>query len=150
MTAAQMTDCLQPNRRVVVEVGGRRPAPPPKPKPGEPVAKPGKPSFVNVSLQALAQGNGAFDVGSATLKDGGMKELDALMAQIAKGPVQVGAVIISGHTDRQEAASAAKTLSEDRAKAVVTYLAGKGIDQKLVFWEGKADKEPVPVTKFCQ
>jgi outer membrane protein OmpA-like peptidoglycan-associated protein len=150
MTAAQMTECLQPNRRVVVEVGGRRPAPPPKPKPGEPVAKPGKPSFVNVELQALAQGNSAFDVGGATLKNEGMKELDALMAQIAKGPVQVGAVIVSGHTDRQEAANAAKTLSEDRAKAVVTYLAGKGIDQKLVFWEGKADKEPVPVTKFCQ
>ena len=25
----------------------------------------------------------------------------------------------------------------------------KGIDQKLIFWEGKAFKQPIPVTKFC-
>jgi len=149
MSAAELSDCLQPNRRVAVEVVGRRPAPPPKPKPGEAAAKPGKPALVNVELKALAQGNSAFDVGSAALKDGGRAELDDLFKQIAKGPVQVGAVIVAGHTDRFEAKSAARTLAEDRAKAVVAYLTSKGIDQKLVFWEGKADREPVPVTKFC-
>jgi hypothetical protein len=23
------------------------------------------------------------------------------------------------------------------------------VDQKLIFWEGKGPKEPIPVTKFC-
>lgn len=151
MSAAELSECLQPNRRVVVEIGGRRPAPPPKPKPGaEPPKKPAKPQFVNVALKANVQGNTAFDVGSAVLKDGGKKEIDSLVAQLAKGPVQVGAVIVSGHTDRNEAKSASKTLAEDRAKSVVAYMTSKGVDQKLVFWEGKGDKEPVPVTKFCQ
>ena len=34
--------------------------------------------------------------------------------------------------------------------AVASYLASKGMDQKLMFWEGKGAKEPVPVTKFCE
>ena len=38
---------------------------------------------------------------------------------------------------------------EQRAKAVQVYLAEKGMDQKLMFWEGKDAKEPMAVTKFC-
>jgi len=30
------------------------------------------------------------------------------------------------------------------------YLVSKGLDPKLMFWEGKGAKEPVPVTKFCE
>ena len=42
MSQEQIADCLQPNRRVVVEFGGMRPLPAPKPKPGAaaPEAKP--------------------------------------------------------------------------------------------------------------
>jgi outer membrane protein OmpA-like peptidoglycan-associated protein len=28
-------------------------------------------------------------------------------------------------------------------------LVASGVDQKLIFWEGKAFKQPIPVTKFC-
>lgn len=150
MSAEELTECLQPNRRVVVEIGGRAPKPLPKAKPDAPAPKPGKPAFLSVQLQGLAQGNSAFDAGRALLKDGGKAELDQLMGRLKKQAVTINSVIISGHTDRLESERGNKSLSEDRAKAVRDYLVSKGIDQKLMFWEGKDSREPVPVTKFCQ
>jgi outer membrane protein OmpA-like peptidoglycan-associated protein len=162
MPSAELNECLQPNRRVVVEVGGTVLKPKPKPKPaaeGEkpapkaeaaPAKKPAKPQYAPLQLNALAQGNSAFDPGSAVLKAGGQQELDELVATIGKRKMNVGSIIIAGHTDRFEAESANATLAEERAKAVASYLAAKGMDQKLMFWEGKGAKEPVPVTKFCE
>lgn len=154
MSAAELTECLQPNRRVVVEVGGLAPKPKPKPKPDaappKKPAKPAKPAFASQLVTAYVQGNTAFDVGSAALKDGGKAEIDKLVASLAKRSIKVNSVIVSGHTDRLEAASASKSLSEDRAKAAKDYIVSKGIDEKVIFWEGKEAREPVPVTKFCQ
>ena len=59
----------------------------------------------------------------------------------------VRAIIITGHSDRLEGSST--ELSEARAKAVRDYLVSQGLDQKLMFWEGRGSKQPVPVTKFC-
>jgi outer membrane protein OmpA-like peptidoglycan-associated protein len=147
MPSPELSDCLQPNRRAVVEIGGTVAKPAPKPKPG---AKPGKPGRTPVEIVAMAQGNTAFDPGSAALKDGGKAEFDKAVAAVAKRQVTVGSIIIAGHTDRFEAENAPASLSEDRAKAAAAYLTSKGMDQKLMFWEGKGAKEPVPVTKFCE
>jgi OmpA-OmpF porin, OOP family len=174
LSQAELSDCLQPNRRVVIDVVGqtlkppaKKPAAPPQaaatdkpapkpeaaaaPKPEAAAApKPAKPEFVAFQEMTYVQGNSAFDPGSAVLKDAGKAEIDQLVATLKKRAVQIGAVIISGHTDRLEARGAqAQTLSEARATAVKDYLVSKGIDQKLMFWEGKEAKEPVPVTKFC-
>jgi len=149
----ELVQCLQPNRRVVVEIGGTKVKPPPKPKPG---AQPGKPGREVAQMRVLVQGNSAWDPGGAVLKDGGKTELDKLVKTLAEGagrdkrPTTVGSVIIAGHIDRIEAADGKNSLDEDRAKAVKDYLVSKGVDSKLMFWEGKDDKEPVPVTKFCQ
>lgn len=146
-TSPETLSCLQPNRRVVVEVGGQKPPPPPK-KPG---AKRGKPQ--NVMLKALAQGDSAWDYGGATLKAGGKAELDKLVNLINKGTrrdkrvTTVKSVIITGHVDRTEAGK--KDLDEQRAMAVRDYLASKGLDTKLMFWEGRDAADPMPVTKFC-
>ncbi|HYH40505.1 MAG TPA: OmpA family protein [Burkholderiales bacterium] len=162
MSAAELNECLQPNRRVVVEINGRVAKPPAK-KPAAkpqvaataaaaepaPKPKPAKPEFAAFEQASYVQGNSAFDPGSAVLKDGGRTELDALMALLKKRAVQVGAIIISGHTDRLEDGAGNKSLAEERAKAVKDYLASKGLDEKLMFWEGKAAREPVAVTKFC-
>jgi OOP family OmpA-OmpF porin len=156
MPSPQLTECLQPNRRVAVEIGGTVLKPPPKPKPeAKPEAKaeakkPAKPEYAPIAINAIAQGNAAFDPGSAVLKDGGKAELDQAIATLAKRKVNVGSIIIAGHTDRFEAESGPANLSEERAKAVAAYLTSKGLDQKLIFWEGKGAKEPVPVTKFCE
>ena len=41
-------------------------------------------------------------------------------------------------------------LSERRATVVKDYLVNNlKVDPKLIFWEGKGKKEPIPVTKFC-
>jgi outer membrane protein OmpA-like peptidoglycan-associated protein len=160
MSPAELSDCLQPNRRVVVEINGRVAKPPakkPAAKPqaagaGEaaaaaPAPKPAKPELIPFEETLYVQGNTAFDPGSAVLKDGGKAEVDGLVATIKKRGVQVGAIIVSGHTDRLEKGNAA--LSEARAKAAKDYLVSKGLDEKLMFWEGKEAREPVPVTKFC-
>ena len=161
MSAAELAECLQPNRRVVVEVVGRvakppakKPAAKPEAEAGKPEAaapppKPAKPEFANFEQSLYVQGNTAFDPSSAVLKEGGKQEIDRFVAMLQKRAVQVGAVIVAGHTDKLEASSGSKSLSEDRAKAVRDYLQSKGIDQKLIFWEGKEARDPVPVTKFC-
>jgi OOP family OmpA-OmpF porin len=130
------------------------PAPAPKPaaKPVEkPAAKPAekpKPKVepINVELKIELQG---IAFGKPDLTEDNKKELDEFLATEVKPLNTVGAVIITGHTDRIGSQKFNKKLSEERAIKARDYLTGKGIDQKLVFWEGKADKQPIPVTKFC-
>lgn len=149
--SADMLACLAPNRRVVVEASGAALplAAIAKPR-NAPAAKPGaKPSTRPVQLHTVVEGPGAFDLDSAVLKDGGKRDLDQLIAAIAKRGAKVGSVVLIGHTDRAEAERNAN-LSEDRAKSVASYLAGKGMDPKIMFWEGRGATEPLPVTKFCE
>ncbi len=185
MSPTELAECLQPNRRVVVEVVGQVVKPPakkpeakpqeaavakptadaPAPKPqvaaakpeaaaakpaaDAPAPKPEKPVFAEFEEKIHVQGNTAFDPSGAALKDGGKAEIDGLLALLKKRAVRVGAIIVAGHSDRLEARAGLKALSEERAKAVKDYLVLKGADEKLIFWEGKEARDPVPVTKFC-
>ena len=154
MSQEEIADCLQPNRRVVVEFVGTRPLPAPKPKPGaaapeaKPEAKP-KVAMGPLELQAQVQGKGAFDLSSAVLKQGGIDELNDLLASAKKQNMRISTVIVAGYVDRIEAGSGMSALSEERAKSVLAYLTSNGIDPKSVFWEGRGARDPVPVTKFC-
>ena len=147
-TSPETLSCMQPNRRVLVEVGGFKVKPAPKPG-----AKVGRD---NVMLKALAQGDSAWDFGAAALKPGGKAELDKLVKTINEGagrdkrPTTVNSIIIVGHIDRVELSDGKTSLDEQRAEAVRDYLASKGLNKKLMFWEGKDASEPVPVTKFCE
>ncbi|MFN7750824.1 MAG: OmpA family protein [Pseudomonadota bacterium] len=151
-TSPELIGCLDPNRRVAVEVTGYRVKPPPTPVPGK---APGKPGRDNVSLKAMVQGSTAWDVGSAVLKPAGMAELDRIVKTVASGagketrPTNVEVVIVTGHHDRLEQRNNA-ALSEQRAKAVTDYLVQKGISSKVIFWEGRGALDPVAVTKFCE
>jgi len=125
-----------------------KPAPAPKPKPeAKPEAKPKpkKPAMENVELKLSVQN---FDFDKSTMRDDQRKEIDDWMGTALKG-VTLGAVIITGHTDRFGSVAHNKKLSEARALTVKDYLTSKGVDQKLIFWEGKWFSNPVPVTKFC-
>ncbi len=165
MTAAELSECLQPNRRVIVDVVGMV-APPPAKKPeakpeaaaeakpeakaeAKPEAKPPKPKLVPFQQALYVQGNSAFDPEGSALKPDGQKELEKFLATLQKRAVHVNAVILSGHTDRLEAKNGSKGLSEQRARSVKDYLVSKGLSEKAIFWEGKEAREPVPVTKFC-
>jgi hypothetical protein len=147
----ELVSCLDPNRRVAVELTGFRVKPAPAPVEGK---KPGKPGRDNVALRAQIQGSSAWDVGSAVLKKEGMAELDSMVQTVNSGagkekrPTNVEVVIVTGHNDRLEEKSK-PGLSEQRAKAVTDYLVSKGISSKVIFWEGRGARDPVAVTKFC-
>jgi len=110
-------------------------APKPKPKPAEPI---------NVERKIELQGM-PFD--KAEMTPDNVKELDEFMADLK--PVTLGALIVTGHTDRIGSLKYNQRLSERRAVVVKDYIVSKGVDPKLIFWEGKAFKQPIPVTKFC-
>jgi OOP family OmpA-OmpF porin len=123
-----------------------KPAPKPEPKPEpKPKPKPKKPQMLNVELKLSVQN---FDFDKATMRDEQRQEIDEWMTKEWKG-VTLGAIIVTGHTDRIGSAAYNKRLSEARAQTVKEYLTGKGVDPKLIFWEGKGFSSPVPVTKFC-
>jgi len=129
-----------------------RPAPP-KPMAKAPPKKKKKAKPMNVQFKIELQ-NQPF--GKAEMTADNKAAADKFLAGMAKankrakrGPVTIGAVVVTGHTDRIGNLAYNQKLSERRAVVVKDYLIGKGVDQKLIFWEGKGPKNPIPVTKFC-
>jgi OOP family OmpA-OmpF porin len=116
-----------------------KPAPKPEAKP-----KAAKPELMNVERKIELQGM-PFDKAEMTPEN--VQELDKFLQDLK--PVTLGAVIVTGHTDRIGSLRYNQRLSERRAVVVKDYVVSKGIDPKLIFWEGKAFKQPIPVTKFC-
>jgi OOP family OmpA-OmpF porin len=107
--------------------------------------------MVNVTQKIELQG---MPFAKAEMTADNKKELDKFLAALgkankARGPVKIGAVVVTGHTDRIGTLKYNMKLSERRAVVVKDYLVSKGVDQKLIFWEGKGPKQPIPVTKFC-
>ena len=126
----------------------------PKPKPMKPKAKPKpkKPPMLNITQKIELQG---MPFGKAEMTADNKKSLDKFVAALrkatkARGPVQMGAVVVTGHTDRIGSLKYNMRLSERRAVVVKDYLVkNANVDQKIIFWEGKGPKEAIPVTKFC-
>jgi len=126
-------------------------APKAKPEAKKPEAKKAKPAYINVEEKIELQGM-PFDKAEMTADN--KKELDRFLGMLrkgtkARGPVTFGAVVVTGHTDRIGSLKYNMKLSERRAVVVKDYLVAAGVDQKVIFWEGKAFKQPIPVTKFC-
>jgi OmpA-OmpF porin, OOP family len=128
-------------------------AEPMRPAPKKAAKKKKKAKPMNVQYKIELQGM-PFDKAQMTADN--KKEADKFLAGLGKankrakrGPVTIGAVVVTGHTDRLGAAAYNQKLSERRAVVVKDYLISKGVDQKLIFWEGKGPKNPIPVTKFC-
>jgi OOP family OmpA-OmpF porin len=132
------------------------PAPAPKaekPKAAKPkAAKKKKPKMLNITEKIELQG---MPFGKAEMTADNKKDIDKFVGNLRKaskrrGPVAFGAVVVTGHTDRIGSLAYNKKLSERRAVVVKDYLINDlNVDQKLIFWEGKAFKDPIPVTKFC-
>jgi OOP family OmpA-OmpF porin len=124
----------------------------PKPKTAaKPAAKKAKPKMLNVEQKIELQG---MPFGKAEMTADNKAELAKFLASLrkatkARGPVQFGAVVVTGHTDRIGSLKYNMKLSERRAVVVKDALVASGVDQKLIFWEGKGPKQPIPVTKFC-
>ena len=138
---------IAPKKAAVAPKPGAKPA-----KPGaKPAAKKAKPKMLNIEQKIELQG---MPFGKAEMTDDNKAELSKFLAGLrkatkARGPVTFGAVVVTGHTDRIGGLQYNMKLSERRAVVVKDALVASGVDQKLIFWEGKAYKQPIPVTKFC-
>lgn len=121
------------------------------PQKAAPKPKPAKPEFLNIEQKIELQG---IEFNKAEMTAGNKEDLDKFLGALGKANKQraavvFGAVIVTGHTDRIGSMKYNMKLSERRAITVKDYIVSKGIDQKLIFWEGKGPKQPIPVTKFC-
>lgn len=127
-------------------------APPPKKPEAKPAAKPKKPQPINITEKIELQ-NIPFD--KAVLTDDNQKELSSFLGGLRKAnkqrtAVTFGAVVVTGHTDRLGTLPYNMKLSERRAVVAKDHLVNvEKVDPKLIFWEGKGPKQPIPVTKFC-
>jgi OOP family OmpA-OmpF porin len=135
---------------LVKKVAPKKAAPKPKAK-AKPPAKKAKPKLLNIEQKIELQG---MPFAKAEMTADNKAELAKFLGALrkatkARGPVTIGAVVVTGHTDRIGSLNYNMKLSERRAVVVKDALVASGVDQKLIFWEGKAFKQPIPVTKFC-
>ncbi|HQS83050.1 MAG TPA: OmpA family protein [Thiobacillus sp.] len=90
-------------------------------------------------------GDALFKTGKSSVKDltaEGRAELDELVAK-AKAFGAIDTIKVTGHADKTGKASANKTLSLARAKAVASYLKSKGVKAKSFITTGMGDTQPV-------
>ncbi len=82
-----------------------------------------------------------FDYNAFTIRDESEAELTRLRDLIMENP-QIK-VEISGHTDNVGGDKYNQDLSENRARAVVEYLVGKGIPNERLIYKGYGKSEPI-------
>jgi MtrB/PioB family decaheme-associated outer membrane protein len=111
------------------------PPPPPPPRPAPPPA----PQVQKITLDAKV----LFGFNKSELTSEGKAEIDrqviAKLAEVQKFDV----VIVTGHTDRIGSEGYNQKLSEERAAAVGSYLASKGVDKAKIQTIGMGEKQPV-------
>jgi len=107
----------------------------PAPQP-EPLAPP-RPVLEKLTLSSDV----LFEFNKAALRPEGKQKLDELASRI--GDANLDEVVATGHADRIASEQYNQKLSEERANAVKTYLADKGLDPQIVKAEGKGESEPV-------
>jgi len=86
-----------------------------------------------------------FGYAKATLRPSSEAELERLLKLLNDFPTL--RIEISGHTDNRGSLKTNTRLSEARAKAVVDYLIGKGIDAGRLEYKGYAYFQPVATNK---
>ena len=102
---------------------------------------------LTIELQPIKPGtkfilnNILFDTDKFDLKEESFAELDRLVAFLNQNPGLKAE--IQGHTDNQGTPAYNKTLSLNRAKAVVAYLVEKGIDAKRLSFAGLGETQPI-------
>ena len=82
-----------------------------------------------------------FETNKSVLKQSSFPELDKLVLMLKQN--QLINIEISGHTDNTGNQKTNLRLSEDRAHAVVDYIASKGIDKNRLFYKGLGSERPI-------
>ena len=90
---------------------------------------------------AIRLNNVFFDTGKYDLRPESYPELDRLVAFLTKNAKV--SIEIAGHTDNVGSDGANRTLSSNRADAVMSYVIAKGIDQSRVSAKGYGESKPL-------
>ena len=85
-----------------------------------------------------------FDFDRSALRPGEAGKLDELAGKLERGAID--RVEVAGYADRIGEEPYNARLSDRRAKSVVDYLVGKGIDRARVRAEAKGESEPLADT----
>ncbi|WP_288739902.1 OmpA family protein [uncultured Rheinheimera sp.] len=100
-----------------------------------------------VGLVAQIEDSSMFGVNSATLTESGVRQLEKLAALVANARKGEGTekapILVIGHTDDTGSAEYNQTLSEQRAKAVVSLLAKQGFNAEQLYFQGAGEGRPV-------
>jgi outer membrane protein OmpA-like peptidoglycan-associated protein len=108
--------------------------PPPPPKP--------PPKAELVAEQIVISEQVQFETGTAALK----AESDAVLGQVARvlaDHPELELVEVQGHTDDTGTPELNQRLSDDRARAVVTWLAGHGVAASRLVAKGYGQERPI-------
>ncbi len=118
-------------------ITGTPPPPPPAPKVEAP------PPRVEVRDNQIAISEKIqFDLNKATIKPESHSLLDEIVKVIKENP-QIKKISIDGHASAEGNAAMNKKLSDDRAKSVMAYLVGHGIDQARLSAKGWGIEKPI-------
>lgn len=98
---------------------------------------PAEPASFTLSADTL------FEFDSATLSAKGRDALDALARKIDQRHDRIGGIRIVGYTDRLGDKMYNGLLSQQRAHAVLRYLAHQGVPEKLMTATGLGEANPV-------
>lgn len=91
--------------------------------------------------ESIVLKNVNFASGKSTIEKGSHATLDQLAEYlIRKKTIRIR---VEGHTDSDGAASSNKILSENRAKAVKSYLVGKGVSSEMIEAKGLGEEQPL-------
>ncbi|MCI0674007.1 MAG: OmpA family protein, partial [Myxococcaceae bacterium] len=101
-----------------------------------------EPQVVVESDRLRVRGNVLFETGKAKIQRQSFKMLDEVAAVLSKN-MELGPVIIEGHTDDVGNRPYNQVLSERRARAVLEYLVGKGIAKERLRSSGFGEDRPV-------
>lgn len=91
--------------------------------------------------QVIRLNNIFFETGKAELKAESFPELDRVVKMMTENPSMK--IEIGGHTDNVGSDADNKTLSENRAESVRTYLVNHGVDGSRVTAAGYGEAKPV-------
>jgi outer membrane protein OmpA-like peptidoglycan-associated protein len=118
------------------------PPKPPEPPKEEPPPPP-KPKRVEVTADKIViREKIQFDLNKATIKPES-NELLGEIVDVFKENTHIKKVSIEGHTDNQGSDAYNQKLSDQRAKSVLDYLVGKGIEAKRLTSKGFGESKPI-------
>lgn len=100
------------------------------------------------ATQPIVLKNIFFETGSAVLLPESLNELERLFALLRDHPALH--IQINGHTDDVGEAADNMILSENRAKAVYSYLLEKGIAAERLAYKGYGESQPIDVNTTAE